>query len=280
MNKNIISVIGGDLRQVYLAELIAASGYTVFLAGTENCPYIPDGVFMTDVRSAVKFARSVILPLPATMDGLLVNAPFAEGQIHLNDISPLIKNKKVFAGIAKRLADINAIDYYTDEILLRENALLTAEGAVAQAVEQYPGKLCGSVCLVTGYGRIAKELCKILSALGCKVTVAARSENARADAQKADVTAIDFKELPAIAGQFEIIFNTVPAPVITDKIIPLLLKNCFIADLASAPGGTDFPLARDYGIKALLLPGLPGRFSPLAAAESIWKAVLRSSADI
>ena len=55
-----------------------------------------------------------------------------------------------------------AADYYKNEELLIENAIPTAEGALAIAMEELPITIFGSKVLVTGYGRVAKTAAKNL----------------------------------------------------------------------------------------------------------------------
>ena len=77
-------------------------------------------------------------------------------------------------------------------------------------------------------------------------------------------------------GPFQLIFNTIPAPVFGKKALAALPKEAVLLDLASAPGGVDFTAAKRLGIDARLLPGLPGKYSPAAAGAIAAKAVLFS----
>ena len=58
-----------------------------------------------------------------------------------------------------------------------------------------------------------------------------------------------------------------------------LPEGALVLDLASAPGGTDFDAARAFGIRALTAPGLPGKWSPDAAAAAVRDAIYRSMED-
>ena len=49
--------------------------------------------------------------------------------------------------------------------------------------------------------------------------------------------------------------------------------------LISKPGGTDFDAARAFGIRALSAPGLPGKWSPDAAAGAVRDAIYRIMED-
>lgn len=275
MKNEIYSVIGGDLRIAYLAGLLAQNGITVFAAGLENSDYIPDGVFFTDINCAINFADNIILPLPASRDGKTVNAPFSDKPIYYNDIIHKLKDKKVFAGIKSSISEFNSTDitdYYDNEDFLVKNALLTAEGAVAIAITEYPGALKGTKCLVTGFGRIGKALTKMLLSLGADVTTAARKPGDLEAIEAYGAKALSFDKLNGF-NEPNLIFNTVPAPVITEQLIKRLPKNAFIIDLASSPGGTDFEAAKQYSVKTAFAPGIPGKYSPLAAAEIIMDTI-------
>ena len=66
-----------------------------------------------------------------------------------------------------------------DDIFVRENASLTAEGALCAAMACQDGALQGQHCLVIGYGRIGQALTRMLRGVGAGVTVAARREESR-----------------------------------------------------------------------------------------------------
>ena len=124
----------------------------------------------------------ILLPLPATRDGITLNAPLARAPILLDSgLAQCLKGCTVLGGMAGRLRKrsplwetLPVMDYYAREELTLGNAFLTAEGAVALAVEHSPGALGGSRCLVAGFGRIGKALCLALRGLGAQVDCAAR----------------------------------------------------------------------------------------------------------
>ena len=44
-------------------------------------------------------------------------------------------------------------------------------------------------------------------------------------------------------------------------------------EIASAPGGIDLPAARDKGIKTIIAPSIPGKYSPKTAGKYIFETV-------
>ena len=57
------------------------------------------------------------------------------------------------------------------------------------------------------------------------------------------------------------------------KVLTELPAGALVLDLASAPGGVDFEAARAFGIRCAAAPGLPGKWSPEAAAGAVRRAV-------
>ncbi len=153
------------------------------------------------------------------------------------------------------------VPYYDEARFVEENAELTAEGAAELVMRRTDRALPELSVLVTGYGRIGRRLAKKLAALGAKVTVAARRPETRAEAAAQGFRVVDITNIP---GRYDVLVNTVPAPVLSGTHGAEL---CL--DLASAPGGwrDDTPVMR--------APGLPGTYAPRSAADRLAEAVYR-----
>ncbi|MBR4537452.1 MAG: hypothetical protein IKO52_01255 [Clostridia bacterium] len=164
----------------------------------------------------------------------------------------------------------------TDEAYTQENAKLTAEGALFTAVARMNRALRGAQCLVIGYGRIGKALTGLLHSLGAGVTVAARREESRKEAGK---NSVSISYMPHILSRMDVIFNTVPAPVLGEKELRHVKPQCVMIDLASAPYGIDMDAAEALGRKAFLESGLPGRYCPLSAAEALLNYMEREGSE-
>jgi hypothetical protein len=122
----------------------------------------------------------------------------------------------------------------SNEVAIK-NAVATAEGAIAHAIERSPVNLHKSACLVMGYGRCAQVLAHKLRGLDAAVAVCARSPDQRALADAFGYEAIPLTDLPEAARRFDFIFNTVPAPVLTEAALLALKSGAFIVDIASIP---------------------------------------------
>lgn len=269
-------IIGGDLRQIYLAKKLQKDKNEVFVCGFENFVDFDKlklkSLKMSDLISSSKY---IILPVPASRNKKVINAPFSNADIVLSEkLFSNLKNKVVFAGIVSSLIEdvkpsgLYIRDYYQREDFLIPNALLTAEGAVSIALKDYGKSIFSSRCLVVGFGRIGKILAKLLKNMGAKVTVSARSVK---DISLAKISGFETTNVSKIneKADFDLIFNTVPALVLDAAVLSFLSSARMIIDLASAPGGTDKFAAEELGIKLIPALGIPGKCFPEAAGEII-----------
>ena len=153
-----------------------------------------------------------------------------------------------------------------DEQYTQENAVLTAEGAVHAAMSKTDRALAGQQCLVLGYGRIGQALTRMLRGLGVRVTVAARRPESRV---AAGPDSIPLESVPDWLPRISLLFNTVPAPLLTEKELSLLPPAAQLFELASPPYGIDLAAAKRLCLAAYLESGLPGRYCPQSAAKTL-----------
>lgn len=274
---NTFGVIGGDERMKYLAQSIAADGYPVCVCGLEKLGTCR-GAAECDLPQLAAKSSVILLPLPATKDGLFLNAPYAENENRLDDdFARLFMHKTVCGGMLQRLTassslwrEIEPEDYYRREELAVGNAIPTAEGAVGIAIREYPGTINGAKCLITGFGRIGKNLAIILRGMGAEVFCAARKKADLMQMRAFGVQPLTYRE---ISRRFDLIFNTVPAKVLTSPVLMQQTRDTLIIELASAPGGIDLKRAEELHLHVIDAPSLPGRVAPKTAAEYIKEAV-------
>lgn len=274
---NTFGVIGGDERMRYLASSIAADGYPVCVYGLEDLGPCR-GAAETSLPELARKSSVILLPLPVTRDGKTLNAPYALSEIPLDDaFAGLFRNRTVYGGMLQKLAasssvwkEIEPEDYYRREELAVGNAIATAEGAAGMAIQEYPGTLNGAKCLVTGLGRIGKNLTMLLHGMGARVYAAARKKEDLMLARALGARPLPYRE---ITKRFDLIFNTVPARVIGAPVLSQQDADTLIVELASTPGGIDLESAERLGIRVLQAQSLPGRVAPKTAAEYIKEAV-------
>ena len=254
-------VVGGDLRQVKLAQFLVEDGHNVQTYAMEHRPN-PGMLPGSDTMKGMDQADCVILPLPVTAEGGIINAALSDLRIPaeelLNELSP---GQVVCAGRVtpqmRVLAEQKQLilrDYFEREELAVANAVPTAEGALQIAMEELPKTIYGLRVLVIGFGRIGKIL-----------------------AHRRDLAWIEaYGYEPEHTGQltgwlssYDLIVNTVPIRVLDFPQLLDLKEDCLVIDLASRPGGVNLKAASQLGVKVIWALSLPGKVAPATSGKII-----------
>jgi S-adenosyl-L-homocysteine hydrolase, NAD binding domain len=262
-----IAVLGGDRRMALLARLLAEDGHPVRTWGLAAF-----GMEDTALEEAAQADR-VVLPVPLSR-GKNLNCTAAA--LPLCGLFALLRpEQRLYAGGVKA-ADREAAaefgltltDYLSREELAVRNGVPTAEGAIEAAMAATDVTLCGTPCLVIGFGRIGKLLAHRLRGLGAEVTVSARRLDDLAWIDAFGYRGLRTNRLAGRLGSFRVVFNTVPHIVLTEELLRELPRECVLLELASQPG-FDRAAAEARGLKCIAAPGLPGRAAPETAARAI-----------
>lgn len=267
-----VSVIGGDLRQLTIAGMLAADGYDVIIYGFDR-DIKTDDLTHADTLSAALDSEIIILPVPVTFDNIKVNMPFSDEVLTLKSLTDGINPLSIVFGgrISRTLSSelesrgIMHRDYMKRDELAIRNAVPTAEGAIEIAISETPITLHGSKCLVMGYGKVGKVLARFLDGLGANTYVEARKYADLALIESHGCIPLTMKEAKTRINEFDVIFNTIPALVLTKDVLSGVNPNSLIIDLASKPGGVDFESARELGVKVIWALSLPGKVAPVTA---------------
>ncbi len=275
------TVIGGDLRNVKLAEAIHEDGNQVNIYGFKNAGFEMVLSENRDMQEAIDDSEIVIGPLPCTNDDEILNAPFHDAKIQMNEVFRTMKKNQLF--IAGKISDkisqlAKAYNVYSIDILKREemavlNAIPTAEGTIQLAMEELPIALSGSRVLVLGYGRVGKILSKMLSGIGADVYAGARKHSDIAWIKAYGHKPVYISQLQRVISDMDLIVNTIPSTILDISLLEKVAKECLIIDLASKPGGVDFEKAKTLGIKTIWALSLPGKVAPVTAAAYIKQTV-------
>lgn len=134
-------------------------------------------------------------------------------------------------------------DVTQSEEFLRDNAELTAEGALFAAMRAQERALMDCACLVVGWGRIGRALTERLVALGARVTVASRSERGMRLAQSRGADAVETARLAEALPGKKLVFSTPPFPVLCGEALKSVDPDACLIDLASPPYGVDIETA-------------------------------------
>jgi len=279
-----IAVLGGDDREMILVSELVRMSATVVVVGFPREKMVHGAFAVSTVEEACKDAEVVILPLPGTTSDGTIRAVYAEDNLILTEraICSISRNALVIIGSARPFLRewsekygfqlLEVIDM--DEIAIL-NSIPTAEGAIQIAMQETAGTIHGSSTCIIGFGRVGITLAHTLQALKSEVTVVARNEGQLARAYEMGCRRAGFHDLREIMNTADVVFNTVPDMVLDKDIIRYANPDVLIIDLATQPGGTDFEAANNFGLKAILAPGLPGKVAPAFAGKILADVIPR-----
>ena len=273
-------VVGGDMRQAKLAELLSADGHTVHTFALEALGPL-EGVRQEKYLAEAELADCVVLPLPAAGEDGMLNAPLSRHPLPLAELFSFLRpGQVVCAGRVDAPAMVQAeglgltlCDYFAREELAVANAVPTAEGAIQIAMEELPITIHGARALVIGCGRLGRALAPRLAGLGARVSVAARKFADLAWAESWGFGAEHTGQLQPWLCGYDLVINTVPARVLGEAELAELRPDCLVIDLASKPGGVDLDAAARLGKKVVWALSLPGKVAPVTAGRAIRTAI-------
>ncbi|MBQ3112089.1 MAG: dipicolinic acid synthetase subunit A [Firmicutes bacterium] len=280
-NSRRIAVIGGDEREQVAAARLAAAGYRVYCYGRPQTALAAGVRYAATAAEALEHAGALILPQIPLLNERIYNAEGAElvlsaEEWHLAAGALLLTGREtpylrqLAAEHRLRIAAVAA-----DARLLQLSSRATAEAALAITVRQHPGMVQGSRVLVLGCGALGLELIAVLTALGADVEATNRSEARLPAAEAAGAAIVPWLSWRDRLAEYDLIYNTVPAPMLGEAELRRLRGSALIVDLASRPGGTDFAVAERLGKKALLELGLPGKYAPQAMGAALAELFVR-----
>lgn len=277
MLKRNFAVIGGDLRIIKLAKMLAYDGNQVYTYGLENAEEIKEteNIIICDkLNQAIKNTEVVIAPIPFSSNGTEINAPFGGKKISIRELMHNINAKILIAGsimpeIYEMANDeyIEIIDIMKREELAVLNTIATAEGTIEIAISNTNKILHGSSVLILGFGRIGKVLARKLAGLSVKVTCAARKDEDLAWIKAYGHMATNINTIGENLSQYDVIINTVPHLILTEERLKYVKEECLLIDLASNPGGIDKKIAKERNLKLIWALALPGKVAPVTTAE-------------
>lgn len=223
------------------------------------------------VEKGIRFAGEpgpevthLLLPVPSfESDGRIIGGGILE---HL--LADLPEDVTIVGGNLEHTAlmGYRTADLLKDGTYVARNAAITADCAVRVAAERMQTVFENCPMLVIGWGRIGKCLARLLKTMGADVTVAARKESDRQILEALGYHSAEPCQMKHHFGKYRVIFNTVPAPVIS------------AADAAGAPNSIKIELASNPGIDApdvIKALGLPGKTVPESSGKLIAETVIR-----
>lgn len=273
------AIIGGDLRTIKLAVMLAKEQNQVYVYGLEKAEELKNIKNIEQcelIKKTIQEVEIVIGPIPFSSNGKTINMPFSDKEISIREMMHVINAKVLIAGgitpeVYEMANDeyIEIIDIMKREELAVLNTIATAEGTIQVAIENTNKIIHGSEILILGFGRIGKVLARKLAGLSAKVTCAARKDEDLAWIQAYGHKATNINSIGENLKLYDIIINTVPHIILNEERLKYIKKDCLLIDLASNPGGIDKKAVKDNKLKFVWALSLPGKVAPITTAEFI-----------
>ena len=277
--KNRYLVLGGDLRNVKLAGMLADDGNRVYSFGQDRSDEILDDGRIekcTSLKTAMEKAQVIIGPVPFSSNEDFINAPFAHDKIMIDDLMKTNKGKIFISGsikddLKKQLDEkyMEVIDIMKRDDLAILNTIATAEGTIEVAIKNTDKILQGSRVLILGFGRVGKIVANKFSKMSAIVTCAARKVSDLAWIKAYGYNSLNINYMLYDLKEFDIIINTVPQTILREKELKHIDAEALLIDLASSPGGIDGKMATSMGLNFIWALALPGRIAPSSSAKFI-----------
>ncbi len=267
------SILGGDRRMVYAAEMLAMTGFSMIGYGLSEKP--TKNIRIAQTAEEALHADFLLLPIPMSHDGKTLFAPALQKPLEIAEILEKAPSHAIlFGGKTKAFTDSRLLDYGARSDFATLNAQPTAEGALLLAIQHLPCTVNGAHVGIVGFGKVGKATAALFHAAGAHVTVFARRKEVCAVASLLGYCAASLCELPEYISDFRCLINTAPAPVIGDSSLSRMRRDALLLELASPPYGIDFTIAEKQGLHTILASGLPGKYAPEAAGHAICKTIL------
>ncbi len=276
------AIIGGDKRQVYMANELIARNFSVIAYGLQDPALDLSCIAADSMADAMVSSQIILTPIPVSKDGINILTQNVKTDLTVDQLCRfLTSGQKLFGGcLTKEIIkcceskEIFYLDLMEQEEIVLFNTIATAEGTIAEAILGSNSNLHGSSCMILGFGRCARTLAEKLKGLcGC-IDIAARSPIALAAANAASYGSVPLSGLDKKINGYDYIFNTIPSLIITRELLMKTNPNVVIIDISSAPGGIDFNASSELGRNARLCLGLPGKYAPKASADFLIEYLL------
>jgi dipicolinate synthase subunit A len=282
--KKKISVIGGDMRQIYLSNIMSQKN-EIYIYGNEHDHLSSSVHIASSLEEAVKDACFIICPIPFSKDNKHIYAINTKENILYKNLFNLITTKQsILSGPYKsevlRLAkenNIHLIDIVASDEFAILNSIPTAEGVISMMIENVGITLANHKCLVLGYGRCGMAITDLVKKLNMDVSVASvyDEELMMATIKNCKTIKIQDNKLVKInyltpnniqnyntitLEEFNYVINTIPVALIDIELTKKLDDYIFI-DIAN--------VYKDNKNKFINARGVPGKYSPKTAAKII-----------
>lgn len=274
-----IVIMGGDARYLEVIRRLNELDAQLSLVGFDQLDQYFNGAIKVDLEDIDQSTvDAIVLPISGANEDGLIETIFSDKPIYMTEewLGKTPEHCTVYTGISTAylnscVSNVNRelVKLFERDDLAIYNSVPTVEGTLMLVIQNTDITVHQSNVVILGLGRTGMTLARIFHALGAHVKVGARKPEHLARITEMGMTPFHIKDLEDNVGEMDVCINTVPAKILTGRVIAKMPPHALIVDIASKPGGTDFRYAEKRGIKAILAPSLPGIVAPKTAGRII-----------
>lgn len=260
---NTFAILSGDSRQFFTNE------------------YLKNHNFHSYIKTNLDFNddKFIVCCTPFTKNGQYINCDLYSSFPIETFVSLLKPGQIIFGGnipdwVTEKASDVTFVDVLKDKNVVWNNAMLTAEGLIAEIIFNTDFSLNGSKALILGFGKCGTNIASRLNALNCQVTIHDHTPEHLSQAASFGYKVLDYSLLGEQLKNYDIIINTVPDEILSDYQMSLIRNSCVLFEIASKPYGFNAELVKKYNLSLITCPGLPGATAPKSAGELIAKSII------
>ena len=242
-----------DKRLPFVYQMLIEQGYKAFKLDFENTKSIKKGDVVV-LSPAFKWKEENAKALPDEV--IVVCGKVSE------DVLNILKQK-----------NIKHLNLMKDEDFVLKNAVLTAEGMLADLILNTKKSIFDTTILVLGGGRVAKAVGVLFHQLGLNFDMSMRDDIKLIEGQLYCKKLINWQNYKEKLKNYDVVINTIPAKLFEQDDIKQFKPNSVVFELASIKCLQDVSFD---GFSYILCPALPSKYTPESAGKLIFNYLLHN----
>ncbi len=210
-----------------------------------------------------------------TSDDIIVLSPAYK--LGLEEVEKLPNNVTLFSfnltsevQNALKQKNIKHINFMQDELFVLKNASLTAECVLSELLIHTELSLYKMNILILGGGRVAKALGQVFNKLGLNFTFTTIDETELKPNKTFLTNCIDWNSFKDNLKNYNVVVNTIPAPLFNNTDESKFYKNGFVFEIASKKCLENVEVKN---FNYILCPTLPSKYTPKSAGDLLEEVI-------
>ncbi|KIL50522.1 hypothetical protein KP77_18970 [Jeotgalibacillus alimentarius] len=275
------AVIGGDARQLVIAEKLCEIGAEVYLCGFDQLNMTEPGYRKAKIDEIpFNSVDAVIFPVSGISSSGEIKSSFSAENLAIDheQLDQLHEECLIFSGIRTPWTERSNKQFvylFEEDAIAISNSIPTAEGILWLLIQHTDYTIHGSDIVITGGGRVGLTLARVLHSLGANVTALSSVKSEIARLKEIGVNGKHLKDLNRYIAEADIWVNTIPSDtIINENAMSACKPGIFLIELASDPSIEQRRIAGRMNLQYMEAPSLPGMVAPKTAGEILAAAIL------